>query len=127
MTNLVTRVLEGAKHNQPVLLEGEAAAGKTAAVAFAAQRTNAPLLRFNMTPHTSVADFVGQLGLGSSSFEFLLGPFAEAVKDGMWILLDEANLAQALMRSEPCTGPHEDEANLAQALMKTKRTLHRRS
>ena len=29
-----------------------------------------------------------------ASFAFCLGPFAEAVKDGLWLLLDEANLAQ---------------------------------
>ena len=89
------RLLDGYKHAQPVLLEGEAAGGKTAAVAFCAHRTNSPLTRFNMTPNTSIADFVGQLGLTSDdSFSFCLGPFAEAVKDGLWLLVDEANLAQ---------------------------------
>ena len=94
MTELVNRLLEGYKHAHPVLLEGEAAGGKTAAVAFCANRTNSPLIRFNMTPHTTIADFVGQLGLsGGNGFSFCLGPFAEAVKDGLWLLLDEANLA----------------------------------
>ena len=95
MSQLATRLLEGYKHAQPVLLEGDAAGGKTAAVAFCANRTNSPLTRFNMTPNTTIADFVGQLGLsGDDSFSFCLGPLAEAVKDGLWLLLDEANLAQ---------------------------------
>jgi hypothetical protein len=57
-----------------VLLEGDAAGGKTAAVAFCANRTNSPLTRFNMTPNTTIADFVGQLGLsGDDTFSFCLG------------------------------------------------------
>ena len=95
MSALATRLLEGYKHAQPVLLEGDAAGGKTAAVAFCANRTNSPLTRFNMTPNTTIADFVGQLGVsGEETFSFCLGPLAEAVKDGLWLLLDEANLAQ---------------------------------
>ena len=92
-TALVTRLLEGAKHGQPVLLEGDAAGGKTAAVAFCANRLRAPLTRVNLTPHTTIADLVGQLGLsGDDSFAYCLGPLSEAVKDGLWLLLDEANL-----------------------------------
>ena len=94
---LATRLLDCYKHAQPVLIEGDAAGGKTAAVAFCAHRTNSPLLRFNMTPTTTIADFVGQLGLGAvpsaRSFGFVLGPLGEAVKDGLWLLVDEANLA----------------------------------
>ena len=83
MTKLATRLLDGAKHAQPVLLEGQAAGGKTAAVAFCAHRTNSPMTRFNMTPNTTIADFVGQLGLsGDDDLLLCLGPFAEAVKDG---------------------------------------------
>ena len=94
MAQLASRLLEGYHHAQPVLLEGDAAGGKTAAVAFCANRTNSPLVRFNMTPNTTIADFVGQLGLsGDDAFTFCLGPLAEAVKDGLWLLLDEANLA----------------------------------
>ena len=96
MTQLCTRLLEGYKHAQPVLLEGDAAGGKTAAVAFCAHRVHAPLTRFNMTPNTTIADFVGQLGLsGDDSFSFCLGPLAEAVKDGLWLLLDEGIHATA--------------------------------
>ena len=55
MASLAERLLEGYKHAQPVLLEGDAAGGKTAAVAFCASRVNAPLVRFNMTPNTTIA------------------------------------------------------------------------
>lgn len=93
MASLATRLLEGYKHDQPVLLEGEAAGGKTAAVQFCAHATNSPLLQFNMTPSTTIADFEGALGLANDSFAFCLGPLAEAVKDGLWLLLEGANLA----------------------------------
>lgn len=74
---LAQRVLDGYKHSQPVLLEGEASGGKTSVVQFCAHRTNSPLTRFNLTPNTSIADFVGQLGLSEDTFSFCLGPFAE--------------------------------------------------
>ena len=55
-----------------------AAGGKTAAVQLCAHAANAPLLRFNMTPHATVADFVGQLEPCGGSFKYCLGPFVRS-------------------------------------------------
>ena len=98
MAALATRVLDGYKHDHPVLIEGGAGAGKTAAVLFCAHKTRSPLMRLSLTPHTTVADFVGQLGLtgdaAGGGFAYCLGPLAEAMRDGLWLLIDDANLAQ---------------------------------
>uniref|UniRef100_A0A914X0R9 ATPase dynein-related AAA domain-containing protein n=1 Tax=Plectus sambesii TaxID=2011161 RepID=A0A914X0R9_9BILA len=107
-----------------MLIEGETAGGKTATVEYCAAQTNSPLLRLNLTPETSIQDFIGSLGFSESDafsaqrtpvgrdcqrrrpllqrqttmsekikLEFKPGPFTRAVKDGYWLLLDEANLA----------------------------------
>ena len=46
-----------------------------------------------MTPHTTTADLLGNLEVVDGKFVFCLGPFAEAVKDGLTLVLAEANLA----------------------------------
>eukprot|EP00930_Biecheleria_cincta_P075558 TRINITY_DN62730_c0_g1_i1.p1 TRINITY_DN62730_c0_g1~~TRINITY_DN62730_c0_g1_i1.p1 ORF type:complete len:382 (+),score=73.94 TRINITY_DN62730_c0_g1_i1:2-1147(+) len=100
MLEALQRILLAYQYNQPVLLEGAAGGGKTAIIGFAAHRMNAPLIRFNMTPSTSIPDLIGKLTIvgpsssdGKVGFAFRLGPFARAVRDGCWLLFDEANLA----------------------------------
>jgi midasin len=84
------------RFGQAVALEGEAAGGKSAVVMHCAALSNAPLIRFNLTPSTTVSDFLGDLQLDmerKDRFMYRLGPFSEDVRDGYWLLLDEANLA----------------------------------
>jgi hypothetical protein len=92
----VHKVLLANRFGKAVALEGEAAGGKSAVVMYCAALSNAPLIRFNLTPSTTVSDFLGDLQLDmvkKDGFMYQLGPFSTAVRDGYWLLLDEANLA----------------------------------
>uniref|UniRef100_A0A1I8JC40 AAA_5 domain-containing protein n=1 Tax=Macrostomum lignano TaxID=282301 RepID=A0A1I8JC40_9PLAT len=93
----VERLLLLINSNMPVFIEGEPATGKTFSVRYCAAISGAPLLRFTLSPHTSAADLLGSVrfaGSGSGSqFRFEPGIFTRAVRDGYWLLLDEANLA----------------------------------
>ncbi|CAH1795989.1 unnamed protein product [Owenia fusiformis] len=104
--------------NHPVIIEGSTSGGKTASVAYCASITNSPLLRFNLTPQSSISDLLGTLEFAdnddheheqvkeesymkqdsSSSgpnlkLVFRPGMLSRAVKEGYWLLLDEANIA----------------------------------
>jgi midasin len=92
----IHKILLANRFGQAVALEGEAAGGKSAVVMHCAALSNAPLIRFNLTPSTTVSDVLGDLQLDmekKDGFMYRLGPFSEAVRDGYWLLLDEANLA----------------------------------
>eukprot|EP00808_Paulinella_micropora_P028603 g36971.t1 len=90
------KIMRAVECGFPVLLEGESGAGKTFAVEFCAMFTKNRLLRVNMSPSTSIEDLVGSLTFqpgSDKSFVYRLGPLAEAVRDGCWLLIDESNLA----------------------------------
>eukprot|EP00808_Paulinella_micropora_P014537 g75808.t1 len=92
----VEKILHSYKSGFPVLIEGESGAGKTFAVEYCAKITNSPLLRVNMSPNTTIEDLLGSLSFQAGSkkmFSYKMGPLAEAVRDGFWLLIDEANLA----------------------------------
>lgn len=78
--------------NLPVLLEGPAAVGKTALIAFLCNRENV-LERVNNTENTSVQDYLGSyLPLGNA-FTFHKGALYRAMENGSYFLSDEFNLA----------------------------------
>ncbi|CAD8212832.1 unnamed protein product [Paramecium pentaurelia] len=82
------------KGDNPILCEGSAACGKTSIIQYLAYKNQQPLIIMNLSSFTQISDFIGKVEiLPGFKFEFQLGPFAKAVQDGLWILLDEANLA----------------------------------
>lgn len=86
--------------NVPVLLEGEAAVGKTSLVHALATARNAPLLRINNSESTTPQDYFGAfLPTGTGSFTFKPGPLAVAMRQGAWLLIDEINLAPPAVMS----------------------------
>lgn len=94
----VRMVLDSTLTFRPLLLEGVTGAGKTATVTEAAQRAQRKLLRFNMSIGTTVDDLLGKPELvvdeaGAQRVRLRLSSFARAYTEGLWILLDELNLA----------------------------------
>ncbi|CAD8210097.1 unnamed protein product [Paramecium pentaurelia] len=80
--------------DNPILCEGSAACGKTSIIQYLAYKNNQPLIIMNLSSFTQISDFIGKVEiLPGFKFEFQPGPFAQAVQEGLWILLDEANLA----------------------------------
>ncbi|CAD8200809.1 unnamed protein product [Paramecium pentaurelia] len=82
------------KGDNPLLCEGDAACGKTSVIQYLAYKHKQPLLIMNLNSFTQISDLIGKIEiLPGFKLEFQPGPFARAVQEGMWILLDEANLA----------------------------------
>ncbi|CAK70457.1 unnamed protein product, partial (macronuclear) [Paramecium tetraurelia] len=82
------------KGDNPILCEGGAACGKTSIIQYLAYKNQQPLIIMNLSSFTQISDLIGKVEiLPGFKFEFQLGPFAQAVQEGLWILLDEANLA----------------------------------
>jgi len=80
-----------------IALTGPTGCGKTSIVAALAAVTNNPLVRFNMNGETRVSHIVGMnkptTEAGSLALKFVLGPFAEAMEKGWWVMLDEIDAA----------------------------------
>ncbi|CAD8213707.1 unnamed protein product [Paramecium octaurelia] len=82
------------KGDNPILCEGGAACGKTSIIQYLAYKNRQPLIIMNLSSFSQISDLIGKVEiLPGFKFEYQLGPFAKAVQEGLWILLDEANLA----------------------------------
>ena len=80
-----------------LLLEGSTGIGKTAIVMEAARRLHKPIIRYNMSSTTTIANLFGssvptRRG-GKTVVSFKEGAFTLAFRTGAWLLLDEMNLA----------------------------------
>lgn len=107
-------VATGVRHALPVALEGETAASKTTAVLYLAHLLGQPVIRFNLNGQTDTGELVGRYvpavadgpgannGSGSgaaraghaASWRFQEGALPIALRRGLWLLLDEMNLAE---------------------------------
>ena len=91
---ILSTILRCAVLGAPLLIEGSASAGKTVAVEQAAHAISKPLLKFPVSPSTSVEDLIGSVGFtDSGELTFKPGVLPLAMSRGYWLLLDEANLA----------------------------------
>ena len=82
--------------NLPVLLEGDAAVGKTKLIIALGQTWaggQIRLERVNNTDSTTIQDYLGSYIPIGKSFEYREGALTRALKNGNWFLADEFNLA----------------------------------
>ena len=92
----VAFVLQSQDEGFPLLIEGQTGVGKSAAVMEAARLLNRPLVRFNLSSSVTCGDIIGRVSLSSDSnglLKYEKGPFTKAFESGLWLLLDELNLA----------------------------------
>ena len=92
----VTLVLQSQDEGFPLLIEGQTGVGKSAAIMEAARLLNRPVVRFNLSSSVTCGDIIGRVSLSSDSRGLLTyekGPFTKAFESGVWLLLDELNLA----------------------------------
>ncbi|MCC5840613.1 MAG: AAA family ATPase [Opitutales bacterium] len=101
-------VTTGVRHGLPVALEGETAASKTTAVLYLAHLLGQPVVRFNLNGQTDTGELVGRYvpavggapvnnGSGvhpAPTWRFQEGSLPIALREGLWLLLDEMNLAE---------------------------------
>ncbi len=81
---------------EPRLLEGETSTSKTSSIVWLAARLGVPLARLNLHGHTDAGELVGRhLPARSGGFEWCDGLLLRALREGMWVVLDEVNLAES--------------------------------
>lgn len=84
--------------DEPVLLVGPTAAGKTSMVRYLSYLTNNNFRRFNLEHQTDVSEFIGgyipKPGGKPGEFVWKDGILVDAMKHGDWVVFDEINLAQ---------------------------------
>jgi midasin len=81
--------------DEPVLLVGETASGKTAKTKYLANIANKNLRRYNLSMQTDPTEFIGGYKPTGKPGEYKWtdGIIVDAMKKGDWVLLDEYNLA----------------------------------
>ncbi|MCE1247002.1 MAG: AAA family ATPase [Firmicutes bacterium] len=82
--------------DEPVLLVGPTAAGKTAKVKYLANLTNNNLRRYNLSMQTDTTEFIGGFKPTGvpGEYKWSDGILVDAMKKGDWVVLDEINLAE---------------------------------
>jgi MoxR-like ATPase len=99
----MTRLAKSVALDEPILMVGPTAAGKTSFVRWLAQMTNNNVRRFNLSNQTDVTEFIGGYvpkmdpATGkpvAGQYEWKDGLMIEAMKRGDWVILDEINLAE---------------------------------
>ena len=91
---ILSTIFKCATLGTPLLIEGDASAGKTVAVEQAAHAMGKPLLKFPVSQSTSVEDILGSASFSEGGgMTFKPGVLPLAMSRGYWLLLDEANLA----------------------------------
>lgn len=71
---------------------GPMGSGKTSGIAQVAARINMPLFSYCADGRTTLRDLIGGMGLVAGDTRFQYGPLAQAYRDGMWFVLEEADL-----------------------------------
>ncbi|UJR09471.1 hypothetical protein I4U23_013709 [Adineta vaga] len=90
------RILECIRTPIHLLLQGATGVGKTSLIFDVAADLKRPLIRFNLSSKTDVAALFGSFKFqkkNSIELDFEEGPFTYAYCHGLWLLLDEMNLA----------------------------------
>ena len=87
-------LLVAVRMNHAVALVGETGVGKTALVRFLASLTNHNYVRINLKDMAEVSELVGgYVPTEDGSLVWKDGLLVQAMKEGDWVVLDEANLA----------------------------------
>jgi len=81
------------ERNLPVLLVGDTGTGKTTIVKDLAEQAGKKYLRFNLTGETTVDEFVGKYVLEAGETNWQDGVLLYAMKQGLWLIVDEVNVA----------------------------------
>jgi hypothetical protein len=80
---------------EPCLLEGETSTAKTSAVLFLAAQLGQPVVRLNLNGQSDTGELIGRyVPADSGGFRWQDGLVLRAMREGLWLLLDEVNLAE---------------------------------
>jgi midasin len=93
--DVMEKMAKGVTMQEPILLVGPTAAGKTAKVKYLANLTNNNVRRYNLSMQTDTTEFIGGYKPTGKpgEYKWVDGIVVDAMKKGHWMLLDEYNLA----------------------------------
>ncbi len=98
VANTTSHVIDSIHAGDNILLTGEAGTGKTSMIEQLAARIGQPVLRVNLNGETRIGDFLGRLnviaGEKGSVTEWVDGILPLAMKNGMWLILDEIDMGE---------------------------------
>ena len=78
----------------PVLIQGPTSGGKTSIIEYLARRVNQNFVRINNHEHTDIQEYIGSyVPDANGNIIFRDGILVDALRKGLWIVLDELNLA----------------------------------
>jgi MoxR-like ATPase/HEAT repeat protein len=91
--NTLVSVLKALKFDEPILLVGYPASGKTTLVRYLAREKKTDLYYVNLSSDSSLEELLGGFTQDrSGKWRYKRGLLFKAVKNGAWLLIDEANL-----------------------------------
>jgi len=86
-------ILPAVAMNEPVMLVGPTGAGKSAMVKYLASITNNGYIRINLKDMTDISELVGGYVVRDGQIIWQDSLLVKAIREGYWVVLDEANLA----------------------------------
>ena len=94
--NTLHFIAECVTRREPCLLEGPTGTSKTSSILYLASLLGQPVLRLNLDGQTDPSVLIGRYvpQAESRSFVWQPGPLVRAAKEGIWLVLDEVNLAE---------------------------------
>lgn len=93
-TEVSTEVALDIAENRKVLLTGHAGTGKSSMFMQIASHLNQPVSRVNLNGQTTISDFVGCWTVKGGETIWVDGVLPNAMKRGMWLILDEIDFAE---------------------------------
>ncbi|MCD6213994.1 MAG: AAA family ATPase, partial [Candidatus Desulfofervidus sp.] len=91
---IVTSILYAIKYNEPVLLVGMPASGKTTLIRYLAKQKQTNLFYINLSLDTGLEELLGGYVQDEKGrWYYRKGMLFKAVEEGFWLLVDEANLS----------------------------------
>lgn len=87
-------IIDGIIAGDHELLFGHKGVGKTSIIMQIAARIGQPMVRINITGHTTLSDLVGSCGVSKEGTYFNYGPVMIAMMHGYWCLADEFDFGE---------------------------------
>ena len=91
---ILSSILYALKYNEPVLLVGMPASGKTTLIRYLAKQKQTNLFYINLSSDTGLEELLGGYVQDKKGrWYYRKGMLFKAVEEGFWLLVDEANLS----------------------------------
>ncbi len=94
-----SNVLQDLQEKKKILLTGHAGCGKSSLFEQIAARVNQGIMRVNLNAQITIGDFVGMWSVKNGSTEWIDGVLPKAMREGIWLVLEEVDFAEPAILS----------------------------